>query len=316
MNPTIRHQHLATVPGEGILFPSSALAVPVAYRTWMEATGMEPEDIVLGSLCPIPLPRPGLRESNWASVPPQMLWCPLFWLPERLTERRSVELQDGTRVLESTDQLLVRIALELTNAGLYDVETGWVDALALFGIDIDTEQGVSRVRDWQQGVPDKTLTELSLDRWLDVLRVPDPEWSATACDEMFPTLSRAGWAVCADSLIDEAFYLTGAHAPQDPGELQRGLTNLCSLAFMQLEGTGLVAPDFFAEIEQSARMADVSSIMPQVYTPLLEALHRIRDMFWADLEEVVEATGAIGDQATPPASQGLPQPPAPAGSTR
>lgn len=296
MHPTVRYRHLATVPEAGILLPESAMSVPAAYHAWRSATQMAEEDIILGSLSPIPLPRPSLREQNWSMVDPQTLFCPLFWLPERLTTRRVIELADGTTVAEPVDQMLVRIALELTTSGVYTMDKGWVDVMAMHGIDLDSPEDLQRVRAWQDGDPDATLDTISLDPWLDQTRTEDPDWASTASDQMFPTLSRATWAICADSIIDEMIYLSSGSAPSEPGSLTRGLAVLCALAVMELEGTGMYEIGYFEQLETLCRQSNDADVMEEVYEPLMKALHRIRDIFWPDLEEVASSQVQVEDQ--------------------
>lgn len=95
---------------------------------------------------------------RWAEVDPEMLWHPLFWLPPVLANR----LVDGEQV-ETEDEWVLRVLWSLEELGAHNPNTGqWVDVLKAFGIDVETSEGVERVRTWQQGSSDDVLDSVSL----------------------------------------------------------------------------------------------------------------------------------------------------------
>src|SRR5690606_13050966 len=95
-------------------------------------------------------------ESTWRRVPVGMLWHPLLWLPEHLARPGMFpEGKDGALVEEDIAEWAFRVAIEITQAGLYDVNTAqWVDVLARVGINVSSEEGIARVRAWQAGGAD------------------------------------------------------------------------------------------------------------------------------------------------------------------
>lgn len=148
-------------------------ADPVAFfereRWFQEVTGLSSERIVSSPLCAVPLPVArrddlGLLERWPAAMNPELLWLPLFWLPEMVLTRYLIENPEtGEERIETDDEWALRVASELGAAGLYDPETGaWLDVLSAYGIDIEAPDTVLRLGAWLEGEADPVLDSIDL----------------------------------------------------------------------------------------------------------------------------------------------------------
>lgn len=158
-------------PGEPLVLFRGA--DPVAFfereRWFQEVTGLSGDRIVSSPLCAVPLPIArrddlGLLERWPAEMNPELLWLPLFWLPEVVLTRYLIE-NPNTREerMETDDEWALRVASELGAAGLYDPETGaWMDVLAAHGIDIEAPDTVLRLGAWLEGESDPVLDHIDL----------------------------------------------------------------------------------------------------------------------------------------------------------
>lgn len=150
---------------------------PVAFferiRWFREATGLADEQVVASLLCGVPLPVAERDDlgliSRWPSASADVLWLPVFWLPEALALRYTVQTEDGERI-ESDDEWAIRVAIELTGSGLYDPETGtWLDVLAAHGIDKDAPDTALRVAAWLDGEEDEVLDNIDLSSYFTLI---------------------------------------------------------------------------------------------------------------------------------------------------
>jgi hypothetical protein len=133
--------------------PVSIFAVPLAEDDWAER---------------------GLR--RWEGTRPEAMWHPLMWLPRRLAMPLVAVGADGDVTEEPLEQWQARVAFEITDSQLY-TDDGWVDVLALAGLDADDAADLDRVRSWLAGAPDDSLDALDLEPFFtddphEVGRVP------------------------------------------------------------------------------------------------------------------------------------------------
>lgn len=143
---------------------------PVAFferiRWFRDTAGLADEQVVASLLCGVPLPVAEKDDlgliARWPSESADILWLPVFWLPEALALRYTVQSEDGERV-ETDDEWAIRVAIELTGSGLYDPETGsWLDVFAAHGIDKDAPDTALRVAAWLEGESDPQLDAIDL----------------------------------------------------------------------------------------------------------------------------------------------------------
>ena len=79
-----RRRQFLTRQGESLLLPLQAMDIVERLTALTRSSGLDNGAIVSSTLVAIPL---ALRDpgSRWpANIEPQLLWNPLFWLPERL----------------------------------------------------------------------------------------------------------------------------------------------------------------------------------------------------------------------------------------
>jgi hypothetical protein len=142
-----------------------------------------------GSNIPIPIYGDMKKCERFKNVLATDMWHPLFWLPERLYNRRTLVLDNGEEGPEDDDVWCLKIIFELNKAGLYERKTGkWVDVLYEIGIDVDTPQGQQRIKDFQQGTPDAELEAFDIDKFLSKRRIKNPDWSLDLVGEHYDYL--------------------------------------------------------------------------------------------------------------------------------
>lgn len=173
------------------------------YDDFLDATGLTDAEVISDPIISVPFPLYSPLKLNdecqWTTVAPNMMWHPLFWLPVHLRERYLFSNEgDSEPVIETDEMWMVRVALMVMSSGLYDIDTGgWVDVLALFGIDVDNSEDCERIQRWQDGAPDAALDSIDLsgyftsDDYNHALEV-----SVMVIDELRP----ASWAILAADL--------------------------------------------------------------------------------------------------------------------
>jgi len=148
--------------GEELILSDDALTAAERFIEFINMLGMEPDQVVTDPIVTIPVPlyRQGQK---FPAVDPSLLWLPLLWLPERVALRFLVQREEGIDPRPESDaEWLMRIALELQAAGLYDSRKGWLDVLALYGLDIDNPVDLARVEAWQAGGADGVLDAIDI----------------------------------------------------------------------------------------------------------------------------------------------------------
>ncbi|QQD76286.1 hypothetical protein I8920_00435 [Curtobacterium sp. YC1] len=80
--------------------------------------GIDAEHLLIDPVVTIPLPLSLVPDDEteplrWPGTVPTMLWHPLAWLPERLSQPLTVTIDDGEEVTETDQEWAVRVALEL-----------------------------------------------------------------------------------------------------------------------------------------------------------------------------------------------------------
>ena len=79
-----RRRQFLTRPGESLLLPLQAMDIVEPLTALTRSSGLDNASIVSSPLVAVPLARRD-PASRWpANIEVQLLWKPLFWLPERL----------------------------------------------------------------------------------------------------------------------------------------------------------------------------------------------------------------------------------------
>lgn len=148
-------------------------ADPVAFfereRWFQEMTSLPADRVVSSPMCAVPLPLAqrddlGLLKRWPNTMNPELLWLPLFWLPELVLTRYLIDNGvPGEERIETDDEWALRVASELSASRLYDPETGsWLDVLSAYGIDIEAPDTVLRLGAWLEGEADPVLDTIDL----------------------------------------------------------------------------------------------------------------------------------------------------------
>lgn len=187
-----------TQPGEQLLITREALTSAERLIEFIDATGLVPEAIVSDPVVTVPLPIYS-RERRFSDVNPEALWNPLFWLPEDIALRfRIRETESAEPRPESDAEWALRIAVELSDSGIYNAEEGWLDVFALYGIDPNDPIDLARVEAWQAGLPDETLDGINL---RDHVSFTTDNLAFEDAQELYPFLVSAQWGYTAASLL-------------------------------------------------------------------------------------------------------------------
>ena len=201
------------------------------FSTFSDDTGVPDEQILSVPVVPVPLPVL-LRNDDtseiprWSGVNPEMMWLPLFWLPERVALRyryRVVDAEvggtDEDSEVESDETWAIRVMLELQASGLYDGTDGtWLDVLAYYGLDADNPVDQARVAAWLEGDSDDVLDSIDLTPLFEI-EGQEEDWALVAARELSEVFVPAQWALSAIRL--HADIVEQVEARGDTDEVRR-----------------------------------------------------------------------------------------------
>lgn len=306
---TFRRRQYMTEPGEALILPHRSLDIVTRYATFVEDTGLSGDDVCSLPLVAIPVPvhRTARLSSGraWPSrVSAAMMWHPLMWLPERVSQRYRIATPDGGVLIETEEEWMVRVALEMMASGLYDTESGtWVDVLDTVGMDIDDPIDLARVEEWLEGMPDEDMDRIDLSPGLD--NADDPEWAFKAAAELMPSMVPASWAILADDLSGMIFDIVQDAEEAGAGSRQAVLVASIALGVLadapQSEDSG-EAPQFVWRrlMDEFERFqGDISDLIDGPLTALSDSLYEIRDEYWPYLAALGAQSGDVMEDVTP-----------------
>lgn len=308
--PKLRRAHLAA-PGEPLLLARSPIGSVLRFGRCMDDWGIGAEALLSSPMCATPLPvGPGTWDADgprrWPGTRPEAMWHPLMWLPRRLAERQWIP--DGDNVItEPLDVWSVRVAIELSTAGMWDQESGtWFDVLGSVDIDIDTADGVERVRRWLDNGRDGTLSGIDLSEHID-----DSEhlgWAADVAIEAMDDLYVASWALGADDLL---FDLEGMRADIASGErppagARSDLALVASvggtwMADVPAELTGVDEREWWPRLAEMVATFNgpKDDFCTRVVDTAVVHLEAIRDATWPEMTRRIEAAAAAESLVIP-----------------
>lgn len=194
-------RHFIPDAGEQLLLTEDATVAAERLISFMDATGIPPEVLVADPIVTTPIPVGSL--ADWrAQADPEMLWHPLFWLPERISTRYRIQVPSGDSYLESDAEWALRIALEVQSAGIYDPTDGWLDVLALVGLDTQDPVDLARVEAWADGADDPDIDRAAA-LVAEFYDVPgrDPNWALEQSQSFVESLLPAQFALTAASML-------------------------------------------------------------------------------------------------------------------
>ena len=283
----IRRRQFLTSPGESLLLPLQAMAIADRLNRWNHYTNLAKDVVVSSPLLAVPLARraPGTR---WAAdAEPAAFWHPNFWLPERL----SAPVGD-----ERIDVWAIRVALELTITGLYDVETGtWLDVLSTVGLDSDDPVVQARITEWLEGAPDEDLDRIDLSAGLD--DPTDIDWSRDQAEELLALLVPASWAVLSNDLIGVAAESLADEALDNTAIAEDAQTILYLAIGAIGDGPNAVEGEekpaelwgrILADLEHWPHRS-LQELIDGPFDALIESLYGIRNDYWVFVEALWES---------------------------
>lgn len=184
--------------GEQLLLSPNVLDSAARFVQFVEQSGLDAGDVVSDPIVAVPLPV-YYQGGRFSGVTPDLMWLPLFWLPESIGLRFQVIEDEGQEPRAETDvEWAVRVALELQAANLYSAENGWVDVLALFGLDIENPVDIARIEAWQRGSADQTLDAIDI----TAMFAGEQEWAFREAADLLPIAQPAQFALTAASLLN------------------------------------------------------------------------------------------------------------------
>ncbi|GAA2917561.1 hypothetical protein JOD62_002874 [Microbacterium keratanolyticum] len=193
---TIARQHFLTEEGEQLLISYDAMQAAERMLAFVNASGLEPSEVISDPITTHPLPVYH-RDTRFGTVKPELMWHPLFWLPEHVGLRLQIrETENAEPRVETDAEWALRIAIELTRSGVYSPEGGWADVMALCGLDLDNPIDLARVEAWQAGEGDETLDAFDLAALFRFSTDNDAFYEA---QELYPALTAAQWGFTAAS---------------------------------------------------------------------------------------------------------------------
>lgn len=280
--------------GESLLLPASALDVALRNTDFIRATELAPDQVLCTPHVAVPVPRYDVdgRIPSRASINPPELWHPLFWLPLAVAGRYVLEEEDGATTIESDELWAVRVALQLSVSGLYDVESGtWSDVLAAHGLNVTDDVVLARIRRWQSGEHDDVLDAIEL---TDAFQVPgeDPEWAIQSALALMGDVVPAATALLADHLIMALDASAGLSA-QD-------VRTVLLLGDALLGQDSPLGHQYWSEQTQGLDRTDpdTSTATLSVAGTVRDDLYRVRDALWPHLD----ALEAVGREPGPPSA--------------
>ncbi|MGO0605625.1 MAG: hypothetical protein ACTIIH_13700 [Brevibacterium sp.] len=265
-------------------------------------------------------------------VNPEFLTNPLMWLPHHITQPYVSLHPDGrVRTVEAQELYIVRIMLELGAANMYDTDSGgWVDILALFGLDVDDEHDLDRVKSWLDGAHDPILDSIDLSSYF-VNPVDTPqarEWALGVANELsIPLLGSSYNRVAEDCLTlidavaDPTRYTSEEWGGDDITPRRTMLTNVLVGARVNLkdypsetldlpDGIESVSAAITSAIEtiDAAEVESGEELIDRVVPTLDQLFCAIRDATAGDLTDLLTFIQAAEELHRDTVAEGPPSP--------
>lgn len=295
-----RYRQYLNEPTEALLLSRSPLLTTTRFARFLEDSGLPSNRIITSKMCSVPIPLYVDASSSAtgrqfpASVNPQLLWHPLFWLPASLANHLSYRDANGDTQTETDDQWAARVALTLGTSGVYDIENGrWLDMLSVVGLDIDDEMVIDRITDWLEGSDDPDLDRIDLSGFTDLPE--QPHWAFRSVQSIFPQLELSSYALLANTTLETIDLVV------EDNTTVSGLTEEFAdtvEAFTLVLGDDLdydfEGQDFMAlsyEVIATARnyAGDWNEFANGTVAYYRQALTSVRSTFWPVVEALVEA---------------------------
>lgn len=296
VGPEPRRRHFLTDPSEPLIGGADPLQAAVRFGQAQTYWGVPTTHLILPpvSAVPIPIyPAGGFTGRRWTGTNPAAMWHPLLWLPPRLQGRYTIG-GTGRSVTEEDDLYAVRVGIEMTASGLYDEQTGWIDVLALIGLDADTPADRARVADWLAGDPDEALDSVDLSEFLLDQEVAqgNPDWAMDYALTNLAAVRTISWAAGADSLLSDCHSMPECDSDRSALQGAATVAELGALYFRALPQPSGQQSELhwwrgvLARIEQIGE--DKQALLIGPVAQIADRLVSIRDEYWPLLEKIAD----------------------------
>lgn len=293
---------------EPLLLSRSALKLAERVTQFSQISGIPESALTMSPLCAIPMPiwpgdfgtsETGRPRRRWEGVRPEFMWHPLMWLPEHMSGLYQIQKDDGTVKTEDLESWQARLALELTQSGLYDPLTGtWLDILDSVGIDVEDDLDQARIQDWLDGEPDEVLDAIDLTSYLVV--DTDPHWGVSSLLRMREDLIGGSLALVADemlSIVDDIQAPENEVAVTEQAQTLQAVGDLAQTSLARVQRTNTLGvpntPDnvrptvFFANAAQEVASPSCSPLrVRELLATAADRLYLIRENHWHHLENL------------------------------
>lgn len=294
--PEPRRRHLFTDPGEPLIGGSDPLQAAMRYGQAQAYWGVPGTHLILPPVSAVPMPiypAGGFTGRRWPGTNPAAMWHPLLWLPPRLQGRYSIGGTDRS-VTEEDDLYAVRIGIEMTASGLYDEQTGWIDVLALAGLDTDTPTDQARVANWLTGAPDENLDSVDLSEFLLDQEVAqrNPDWAIDYALTNLTAIRTISWAAAAENLLADCESMPECESDRSALQGAATIAELGALYFRALPRPPGQEPELHWWQSALARIERVGEDKQALLTgPVGEITNRlsaIHATYWPLLEQIAD----------------------------
>lgn len=255
---TVARQHFLTQEGEQLLISFDAMQTAERMLSFVTATGLEPAEVISDPITTHPLPVYH-RDTRFSTVKPELMWHPLFWVPEHVGLRLQIrESENAEPRVETDSEWALRVAIELTRSDIYAPEGGWADVMALCGLDLDNPIDLARVEAWRAGEVDETLDAIDLGALFAFSADNEAFYEA---QELYPALTAAQWGFTAVSLLESI------------DEDREGAGAYAGLGAEMLADERSPASDELLDAEQRiSRGEDIDTLLPVITSALQHVL--------------------------------------------
>lgn len=282
--------HFLLGEDEPLTIPRQVIPQVLRLGIGAKTLGMSEDQLIVTPAVSIPLPRYVDDEPlrGLPGVHPSALRYPFMWLPVNLRERYELTGEDGETKLESDSTWALRVALEMFASGAFSATTGgWIDILALHGLDPSDPETADRIKRWWDGEDDEILDAIDISELFDV---DAPEGSEPEHD----------WAIISASSLDIPFR-----------NATYSLAGFDILALCEMIESGDTRPFGNANIRDSiVNLVNVSMSMfvddPTIFSAFGKIRERALFRYRSDAEMVSIVVTEISDLATAVAEAHLP----------
>lgn len=284
-----------TDPGEPLVGGTDPLQAALRYGQAQGYWGIPDSHLIAPPVvgCPLPVyPANGFAGRRWKGMNPAAMWHPLLWLPPRLQGRYMISGANGD-VMEDDDLYAVRVLAEMTVAGLYDEQAGWLDVLALAGLDVDQPTQVARVAAWLAGEPDELLDGIDLSEFLLEAEVAygSQDWAIDYALTGMAAIRAICWADASSCLLADCDSIVDCDSDRSAYLSASTVAQLGHRYFRALPAAADSEVSWWSAVHRRIEQVgqDKQSLIVGPVGEMANRLSEIKDTYWPVLQRIAEA---------------------------